>query len=195
VADAVQIAAKFNEALLTLSPTQFGTKAKPNYVWHSLIGIGANTPMESPWFPKAPLQSSICSSAYSSGDGYQMLSIATGGLRYPVCDGAGFQTVFRAIAGDVVKSSGVQCRFSVPEPPAGKYVDLKTIQVEYTPGSGGAAETLHQVKANACTDNAFVVDGSDVVLCDDACTRVRLDTTAELKVRYECGEKPPDEPE
>ncbi len=193
IADAAATASAFNTALLALSPTQFGTKSKPNYVWHSIIGIKANQPPDSPWLPKAPLQSGICSTAAAAGEGYQMLSISTGGLRYPVCEGQGFDAVFRTIAGDVVKSSGIECRFSVPEPPQGKYVDLASISVQYK-ATTGKTEALKQVAAKACDAHGFVVDGGDVKLCPDACTRVRADQGAQLSVRFGCGQKPPDAP-
>ncbi|HEX2679000.1 MAG TPA: hypothetical protein VHM19_20260 [Polyangiales bacterium] len=193
--DNAMIATAFNTALLALSPTQFGTKAKPNYVWHSIVGLRPNTPAEAPWTAKAPVQSGLCSTAAAAGQGYQMLSIATGGLRYPVCEGMGFDAVFRAIAGDVVKSSNVTCHFAVPAAPPGKYVDLKTVAVEYTPSTGGKTEQLKQVAETSCNSTGFVVDKSEVTLCPDACTRVRKDTGAQLGVRFECGEKPPDAPQ
>jgi hypothetical protein len=195
VADAAAIASAFNTALLALSPAQFGTKEAPNYVWHSIIGIKANTPAGSAWLPKAPLQTGICSSAYGAGEGYQMLSIATGGLRYPVCDDNDFDAVFGAIAGEVVKNANVHCHFAVPEAPEGKYVDLDTIRVDYTPGTGGAVEHLERVDDSKCSNKGFTVASGDVKLCDAACTRVRADATAKLSVRFECGEKPPDAPQ
>lgn len=182
------LSSAFQKALFDLSPAQFGTAEKPNFVFHSVIGMAPNQPPTQPWFPNAPVQTELCMpGAQHAAPGYQVLSMITQGLRYPVCDGAGFDSMFLAIARNAVQSSNVECRFRIPEPPLGKYVDHKSITLEYN-GAGGLKETLRQVEAADCDDHSFKVEEQDVVLCDSACTRVRKDKSAQLQVTYSCGE-------
>jgi hypothetical protein len=187
VADAIALAKAFNDALLLLSPAQFGTKQKPNYVWHSVIGVKANTPAELPWSPTDAFQTGICNSASNAGGGYQMLSTSSGGLRYPVCEGNGFETIFRAIAREVVQGAGIDCRFPIPAAPVGKFVDKSSITVAYSAQGTQPPERLARVEPSACGERAFVIEEQQVVLCDQACARVRLDKSAKLQVVYGCG--------
>lgn len=184
--DSITMALAFNDALLRLSPAQFGTSTRPNYVWHSIIGMKANTPAELPWVTTDPFQTGVCPTASDPGGGYQILSTVSGGLRYPVCEGKGFETIFRAIARDVAEGAGAECRFRIPQPPAGKYIDMKSISVEYSSG-GGAPRPFARAEAAACNDSSFIVADQDVALCDAACARVRQDKSAKLQVTYKCG--------
>lgn len=187
VADAVALSTAFETALFSISPTQFGTPAKPNYVWHSVIGVVAKAEPEFPYTSAEPLQTSRCPTAVETANGYQMLSIGTGGLRFPVCGGSGFSALFRAIAQQVVQGAGIDCNFPLPKPPAGKRLDLKSVVVEYQPGSGEKVQNLSMVTGDKCTDTGFVVSGTDVTLCAQACARVRADAAAKLNVRFGCS--------
>ena len=187
VADAITLSNAFQAALLSLHPTQFGTALKPHYVWHSVIGVAAKSEPELPYVSAEPLQTSRCPTAVETANGYQMLSIGTGGLRFPVCGGAGFNSLFRAIAQQVVQGAGIDCNFPLPRPPAGKRLDLKSVVVEYQPGGGAKAQNLNMVTDDACTDAGFVVSGTDLTLCPQACNRVRGDAAAKLNVRFGCS--------
>ena len=145
---APQAAQFFDADLLAADPVQFGTAQKRNYVWHSLSGVIKNSASAlGEYQPTDPLvpYTSKCSTAMNSAPASQALSMLTGGLRYPVCEGAGFDVVFKKIAEGVIQGAKIQCDFPMPEPPAGKELDPKTIQIQYTPSVSGSKEIFEQV--------------------------------------------------
>ena len=190
-ADATRVAREVYRAILGLSADQFGTEREPKVIWHSIVGIAENDPVELPYTHFDPPElTSHCSSAGNPGNAYQMLSISTAGLRYPVCAadaGHGYDSVFRAIAHEVVRGSRVECSFNIPTPPPGKFVDYGSVVVAYRPGSGGPDETFGRVKEDACTDRSFYFADGEIKLCNAACDRVRADALANISVVFGCG--------
>ncbi|MCC6666622.1 MAG: hypothetical protein IT375_22915 [Polyangiaceae bacterium] len=204
VTQAPLAAQAFDTDILALDPVQFGTAQNRNYVWHSLSGVVKNP--NSTLGEYQPTEaivpySSKCTSAVNSGPGTQALSILTGGLRYPVCDGAGFDVVFKKIAEGVIKGAKIQCDFPIPAPPTGKELDPKTIQIQYTPSKGGSTETFAQVAdASQCKPGAFYISGdldagtgdaadgggAKLVLCTDACNKVQGDDAAKIEILALC---------
>ena len=191
VSEATRLSRSVYRAILALSEEQFGTAEQPKFIWHSIVGIGNNDPIELPYTHfDPPKLTGQCASAVNTGSAYQMLSISTAGLRYPVCaadDGHGYDSVFRAIAHEVVRGSRVECAFNIPSPPPGKFVDYASVVVEYTPGGGGAVEPFARVKPDACDDRSFFFDDREIKLCPSACERVRADDMAHINVVFGCG--------
>lgn len=191
VADATRTARTAYQAILDLSSEQFGTAKDPKFIWHSIVGIGDNDPIDLPYTHfDPPLLDRQCSTAVNTGAVYQMLSISTAGLRYPVCaadSGHGYDSVFRAIAHEVIRGAQVECAFNIPTPPAGKFVDYASVEVKYTPGVGGTPETFGRVKQDACNDSSFYFDDRQIKLCPSACERVRADKLANVSVVFGCG--------
>jgi len=191
-ADAVaqgQTAAQlFDTALLTLDPAQFGTAQDRNYIWHSIVGITANAASaDKSYSPTDPMVTSLCTTAVDPGTGYQALSNMTGGLRFPVCEGSGFDAVFKKIAEGVIKGAKVQCEFPLPDPPAGKALDPSSIQIEFTPSSTGTPQKFSQVGgAASCQAGSFYVEGDKIKLCPATCTVVQGDDNAKLKILALC---------
>ncbi|MBK7581763.1 MAG: hypothetical protein IPI67_16335 [Myxococcales bacterium] len=191
-------AQQFDKELLALDPVQFGTAQARNYVWHSVVGIAKNPNNTTGLYePTDPITLTECSTAVQAGTGYQALSILTGGLRYPVCEGLGFDVLFKKIAEGVIKGAKIQCDFPMPDPPAGKELDPKTIQIEYTPSAGGSSEKFSQVAdATACKPGAFYIipggdaggdaGGGSLVLCADTCTKVQGDNQANIEIVALC---------
>ncbi|MBI5536748.1 MAG: hypothetical protein HY898_28770 [Deltaproteobacteria bacterium] len=183
---------QFDTQLLALQPAVFGTAQARNYVFHSIIGLKENNPPTSAWLPSDPVVSGTCTGGNYSGDlgagkPLQEVSILTGGLRFPICQFASFDVVFKELAKEVVAVTPVACDFPFPEPPAGKTIDPDTIQLDYTPGNGGAPQTFKQVaSAAACNATSFYVEGTTIHLCPQACTVVSADETATIRVRYGC---------
>lgn len=204
LSDATQLSREVYRAIQALSAAQFGTPQEPKFIWHSIVGIGDNDPIDLPYThfdpPRLEAQTQ-CSSAVNVGSAYQMLSISTAGLRYPVCaadDGHGYDSVFRAIAHEVVRGSRVDCAFNIPTPPPGKFVDYDSVEVEYTPGDGSAVQTFNRVMSAACDDHSFYYSDREIKLCNSACERVRADQTAKVNVVFGCGPEKilePDVPE
>ncbi len=77
--------------------------------------------------------------------GRQRLGVAcrrTGGLRFPICRSSLYDVVFPATAGDVVLQSDIACDFPLPEPPAGRTLDLDRVSVSIGHSGGGASTLL-----------------------------------------------------
>ncbi len=182
----------FEQMLLALKPALFGTMQKRNYIFHSIIGLTANNPAIKPWGPKDPFQNGKCGiGAVNNGPQYQRLSMTTGGMRFPICEWANFDGVFKEIAKGVIEGTKVECNIQMPMAPMGQDIDPSTLVVEYTPSNGGPVEELMQVYAQAdCTPDSFYVEVNGgqkrIVLCADACKRVQIDPKAKLRVVFDC---------
>jgi hypothetical protein len=178
----------FDAQLLALSPEHFGGSEDRNYVWHSIIGMGENAPATAPWLPTDPVVDAQCApGSESAAQEYQNLSILTGGLRFPLCDNASFDVVFRAIAAGVIDQVSLPCALSIPEPPAGTVVDGDAMALVYTPGNGDPARSLARVDSEAaCAGDGFFLDGELVTLCPETCADVLVDETGVLALHAAC---------
>ncbi len=182
-------AVKFDQALLKLSPENFGTPDARNYSWYSIVGLAPNNPVTQPYLPADPILLGTCLDAVQSGTGYQALSVMTNGLRFPLCEIGSYDAVFKAIAEGVIAGSKVACDFPIPDPPMGQTVDLKTVEVQYTPAGMGAGTKLKKVADLAsCEANAFYLDEATkrVYLCPDTCGVVQKDDKAKIDVLFAC---------
>ena len=182
-------AADFEAALYSKQPAGiFGGDVQRDYLLHSIIGIIENYPPEAPWLPTSPLKLIRCATAMNAGGPYQELSIRTGGLRFPICQTASYDVVFRAAAQFAIQSARVACDFTPPPPPADAQYDQA--YVAYTPGNGGQIEYfLRASDLFSCTYTGFLRDATTnrISLCPEACARVRGDASAELAVFYSCS--------
>jgi len=183
---------QFDTDLLTLSPEQFGTAAKRNYVWHSIIALAPfnNADLTLAHPASGPITTAECTpGAADPGTGYQGLSKLTGGLRYPTC-GLNYTTIFKEMAKSVISGATVACEFPVPTAPAGETLDLSTVVPRYTPGGGGASVDFGQVaNAAACAPDKFYIENNIVKLCPASCDKVQADATASIKVLFGCKPK------
>ena len=180
-------AQKFDADLLARDPAQFGTATDRNYVWYSIVGVAPNSgnPNKS-YGPGDPVTPSKCSTAPGPGTGYQWLSNMTGGIKFPVCEGQGFDVVFQEIAKGVIKSAAIACEFDLPKPPEGKEIDPATITVEFTPQGGTATKFTQVQNAAACSASAFYIEGTKIKLCPQACTAVQGSPNADLQILALC---------
>lgn len=182
---------EFEKKLFALTPSHFGTAQERNYVFHSIVGLKANAPATKPWTPTDSVQTNMCTSdieqgAEANGIEYQKLSIATGGLRFPICEFEQFDEVFKTVAKGVVDRVGLPCSYSV-ESSAGVEFDINRVLVLYTPGENLAAKNLAKVaSADLCKDEAFYVERDNIVLCPTMCDTVQAQTSGELKVFAGC---------
>jgi hypothetical protein len=192
VADGTAAAAAFDSRILALSPAQFGTAAKRNYVWHSIIALkefdsGDKTKAHP---STAPIVTDICTpGAQQPATGHQAMSKLTGGLRYPTC-GLDYTTIFTEMAKGVISGAKVACEFPVPPAPAGQTLDLATVVPHYTPGAGGAGKDFAQVaNAAACAADKFYIENNAIKLCPATCDAVQADPKAAIKVIFGCAIK------
>jgi len=178
----------FDAALLKLSATNFGTAAKRNYLFHSIVGVLENSPATKAYAPTDPIVTTKCTSAVNTGAVYQNLSVLTGGLRFPVCQTASYDAVFKAVAQGVVTGATLACDFDVPAPPPGKQFILTTAELAYTPGDGSAVQNFKQVADQTqCVPNSFYIANNRVYLCPAACTTVQTDTKAKIELLLDCN--------
>ena len=177
----------FTTWMYSKDPSFFGTPAEPNWVFHSILGMAENTPADAPYPSTDPVVGAQCAGGAGAGADYQRLSIASGGLRFPICNNASFDSVFQAIATAVVEGASVPCRYA-PNPVAGAAPpDFARVIVSYQPGAGGASVRLARVNdATACTGDAYYVVNDEIQLCPDTCTAVEADASAALNVYVGC---------
>lgn len=180
----------FDTALLGLDALQFGTAAARNYIWHSIVGIGEKPIPTEAWLPDEPIVQTLCGAAgdvESAGVPYQELSRLTGGLRFPLCQSASYDVVFRRIATDVITRTDIECDFAIPAPPAGKALDLDKVAVSYTADVGAAPETYAQAPdSSACQPNAFFIESDRIYLCPDTCSVLKANPLASIDVLFTC---------
>jgi hypothetical protein len=208
-------AAQFKQGLADLAnspPPQlegeapFGTLAEPNYTFHAILGLLANTPETNPWLPTDPIivgideggaagfqcgSMSCCPGGEHPGEQYQQVAIDTGGLRFPVCNPAGYDVIFNKIAERVVEGAEIECDFPVPPAPQGEQLDFGRIFVVYIPGDGGTNQQIRKVASAAeCAAGKFYTTGGGqntiIHLCEQTCTPIQADPMAELKVNVAC---------
>ena len=186
------VVSTFETDLLALPGAPFGTPGKPNYTFHSIIGVAPfdNADLTKAHPPTAPIVTGKCSpGSENPGTGYQALSVKSGGLRYPSC-GLNYTTIFKEIAKGVIEGAKVACEFPVPAAPAGQTLDLATVVPHYTPGAGGAGKDFTQVpNLAACAPDKFYIENNTIKLCPTTCTDVQADPKAAIKVLFGCAVK------
>ena len=184
--------ASFLAGLTTMAPQHFGTDpAAPTFVFHSITGIAQKTPATDPWLPAEEIVTATCvgggNTVANAGESYQELSRLTGGLRFPLCEFAGFDVVFQRIAEDVITRTRVACDFAIPAPPPGKTLDLDKVAVNYTKGDGsGSVQYGQALSAADCQSDAFYIENERIHLCADTCALVQADTMAAVDVVFAC---------
>ncbi len=185
---ALTTAQQFDADLLALDPLQFGTVADRKYVWYSIVGVAPNPASPTGAYgPTEPAVTSTCSGAVNTSYGNQALSMLTGGLRFPVCAGSNFDTVFQEIAKGVIAGAKIACEFDLPTPPEGKEFDLNSVSVNFTPGGSTTPQNLTQVaNASVCAPGKFYIDQDRVYICPDACNLVQQDPDGKLDVLVDC---------
>jgi hypothetical protein len=186
-------AADFMAALSAKSAEHFGTPEDPNYVFHSIVGLKEKANPTEAYLPDEPIESVVCTgngaAIENPGTIYQELSVATGGLRFPLCQFPGYDAVFRQIATDVIVTSEIDCAFPIPAPPAGTELDLTKVAVGYKPGDGSPTkEYLQASSCDLCEPDAFCIPegGMTIQLCDETCEALQMDPLATVDVLFKC---------
>lgn len=187
-ADPFEDALSFHQALLQKSPEQFGVPPDIKYQFFSIVGLQPNVEPREPYFPYQALNSASCDTAPSPGLSYQALSVVTDALRYPVCDGRGFDAVFQVLARSVIEASKAACVFELPMAPPHQSIDLVTANLEYHPGDGSAVQRFGRVESSdACKNEQSFFVHDRIELCPQACAAVQADPGAEIDILYACS--------
>ena len=87
----------FDEVLVAREPALWGTAGDYHFVYHAFVGLTPNTPPTAPYESADPVVSGTCSSSFVSPAALQEMARRTGGLRYPLCDFANFDAVFKRL--------------------------------------------------------------------------------------------------
>ena len=109
---------------------------------------------------------------------------------YNVGNGSG--TVFIDVLKEIQKAA-VGCTFNLPVPDSG-ILDINKIDVVYTPGGGGAPQTLTRVTDQSQCSTApgqgwhydDNINPTQIILCPDVCTAVSADSGAKIDVELGC---------
>lgn len=160
-------ATNFDRDLLT--KPGFGTTAKRNYSYNSVVGWKEGTPVTS---------TSKCSGTSSAGMNHRALSTLTGGLIDSICK-TDFSGVFASISKGV--SAQLACDVTLP---AGPGADSTKVVVE---ANGTEFVPVTDVSKCGTVPNGWYFDDDEkkhVKLCDAACTTAR--TVAKLNVKVGC---------
>ena len=181
----------FVQKLTALLPANFGSESRPEFVFHSIIGIKEKSPASAPYAPDEPIQTARCSgggdTVANAGLGYQELSRRTGGLRFPICEFSSYDAVFRTIASDVVTHSQLSCDFDIPALADGGALDPTRVAVAYSAAGASSAARFGQVlDLAACQADAFYIEDEQIHLCPDTCNAVKADSSAKIDVLFTC---------
>lgn len=181
----------FDAALLGLDAAQFGSAGARNYIWHSIVGLDEKPDPSEAWLPQDAIVQGLCGAAddvESAGVPYQELSRLTGGLRFPLCQSAAYDVVFRRIATDVITRTTVACDFAIPPAPAGRSIDLGQVAVSFTESAGAPARTYGQAQdSSVCQPDAFYIEGDRIHLCPDSCELLKASPLATVDVLFTCA--------
>jgi hypothetical protein len=184
---------EFVRSLTALAPQHFGVDAEhASFVFHSIVGVAEKVPATEPYQASEALQAAPCSmgseTVTTTGETYQELSRLTGGLRFPICLSSLYDVVFREIAGKVIAQSDIACDFPVPEPPAGRTLDLDRVSISIAHEAPGLpASALGQARVPAeCQSDAFFIQDGRIELCPEACSAVRDEEGARVDVLFGC---------
>jgi hypothetical protein len=94
---------------------------------------------------------------------------------------------------EAIKGSVLGCTFTIPEPTMGE-PDFNKVNVDYTPGGGGAAETIPRVDGPgdcpAMGDGWYYNDPANptqIILCPYTCDRVSADDMGRVDIVLGCA--------
>lgn len=181
-------AENFENALFNLEPSHFGTPGRRNYRFHSIVGIADNSPASDPWQPQQPVVNDECPDAVRPGIEYQRLSIATGGLRYPVCQWQSYDPVFQEIAQGIIDEARIGCELALPEVPEDLAVDPNAIVLQYVDPPDSLPRQITRSNVDNCGDSNFYVENDTIKLCPLLCQEVSATETGDLYVYAGCQE-------
>ncbi|HRI67290.1 MAG TPA: hypothetical protein PK156_23765 [Polyangium sp.] len=178
----------FDDVILGLSPTLFGTTDARKFSHHVFIGISEKSTATDPWFPMEPVVGVTCGGNYSAAPPLEELARRNAGFRFPLCRPELFAGVFDRIAKTAIEGASVPCELVIPEPPAGETIDFTTVAVRYKAGDGTEKVFLRAKDETECAADRFLLDEASrrVTLCTAACGVVKVDPMATLTVLSGC---------
>lgn len=179
----------FDSALLAMSPTQFGTAANRNYVFHTINGlVGKDMDSSIPWLPADAVVNGQCTGgSVNPGTEYQESARLTEGLRFPLCANDNFDAVFQAMAVNVTEGAALECSYQLEQPDSGD-LDFDRVVAYFTAGGTVTQQVLSRVDSTgSCTDLSYYVSSGVVHLCPTTCDLVTADTSGQLDFHVACS--------
>ena len=170
-------AASFDTQLLAKDPAMFGTAMARKYGAYPIMGASTY-----------PSETKCGSTMVNNGPTYIQLVKLAGGKWFPLCS-----TDFGPLFTDIAKSiaTRVACELTIPPAPTGEKLDPNKVNVTYTPGGGGMAETILRDDSKPCDSGAngwqYNADKTKILLCGDACKKAQSDLGGKVNVAFGCG--------
>lgn len=88
---------------------------------------------------------------------------------------------------DAIRGQTLSCDLAIPPPPAGETLDLKKVNVTYTPTSGAKQPLKYDEK---CAAEGWKFDNpttpTKIILCGATCNKVKADPTGSIGVEFGC---------
>jgi hypothetical protein len=79
------------------------------------------------------------------------------------------------------------CEYPIPAPPAGEVLDGDRVNVLFTPKNAATETIARDPSATDCGEGwQYSTNGQSIVLCGDACNRVRVDSESTVEVLFGC---------
>lgn len=130
----------------------------------------------------------------TAGAVYRQLVDMTGGQAGSLCMGqSDFQSVFTALAQQVIQHTELACEWDIPPLPPGETMFFKNrVNVSYTPGSGGPPQDIYWVNdASKCgSEGGWYYDNNDtptkVLACSKNCETMKVDLMGKVDIRFGC---------
>jgi hypothetical protein len=96
--------------------------------------------------------------------------------------GAGLTQALEEIA-----ASLRSCEYPIPSPPAGQMLERGLVNVLYTSGAGTTETIGRDPSERGCTEGwQYSDDGMSIVLCGEACAKVKDDAEGKVEVLFGC---------
>lgn len=130
--------------------------------------------------------------AADNGEEYWRVSGMTGGRQLSICT-PDWTPLFSELSTAIAIPMSLPCVYNLPPPPAGEELDPLKVNINYTPGGGGAQETIPNVGTfDRCTGEGWYYEGDPldperIVLCPNTCRRLELDTSGRVDVAVGCA--------
>jgi hypothetical protein len=129
----------------------------------------------------------------SNEDQLQNIAAAGGGSSFFIGSGNAEAELLAAL--QAIRGEALACEIDIPEPTDGEFNPL-LVNVEYTPGGGGAPQTIGKVDNEAACGAAggwYYDDPANpqtILLCPASCDTVKVDEEGTLKVVLGCQSVP-----
>lgn len=128
-----------------------------------------------------------------TGQVYKTLVDQSGGIFVELCTSSpNFQAVFDGLAQEVIESKTLDCSWEIPEAPDGQQFNKDKVNVEYTPGDGGAAQSIFYVGDDGMcgTQGGWYYDDasnpSRIEACPVTCDAIQDDLAGKIDILFGC---------